>query len=130
LVHLAFQVMVASAPSDCTGAGVLVGPLATTFSEARWLLRALALCAPLGFIALEAGWFLTELGRQPWTVYGLMRTSNAVTPVADVPSSFILFTALYFGLQSHLSFFCCVWRAERSYQLSGAERDAEVVRGS
>jgi len=67
------------------------------FSEARWLLRALA-PARRSFHRLEAGWFLTELGRQPWTVYGLMRTSNAVTPVADVPSLVHSFTALYFGL--------------------------------
>ena len=53
---------------------------------------------PLGFIALEAGWVVTEVGRQLWTVYGLMRTADAVTLVADVPGSLLLFTALYLGL--------------------------------
>jgi cytochrome bd ubiquinol oxidase subunit I len=54
--------------------------------------------SPLGFIALEAGWVVTEVGRQPWTIYAFMRTSEAVTPVADVPSSFLIFTVLYLGL--------------------------------
>ncbi|HKB38885.1 MAG TPA: cytochrome ubiquinol oxidase subunit I [Gemmataceae bacterium] len=95
--HLAFQVMV--------GCGFTLIALGLWFwwarlcgSEHRWLLRALVAGAPLGFIALEAGWVVTELGRQPWTVYGLMRTADAVTPVADVPGSLLLFTALYLGL--------------------------------
>src|SRR5436305_705994 len=64
----------------------------------RWLLRALVAGAPLGFLALEAGWVVTEAGRQPWTVYGLMRTASAVTPVSDVSITLLLFTALYLGL--------------------------------
>jgi cytochrome d ubiquinol oxidase subunit I len=96
--HLAFQVMV--------GCGFVLVGLGLWFWWARWrrggesrrLLRALVVGAPLGFLALEAGWFVTELGRQPWTVYGIMRTSQAVTPVADVPSSLLLFTGLYLGL--------------------------------
>lgn len=98
-VHLAFQIMV--------GCGFLLIGLGLWywwvrwrrgFVEGKWLLRALVFCAPLGFLALEAGWFVTELGRQPWTIYGLMRTSEAVTPSPDVPSSFFMFTALYLGL--------------------------------
>ena len=46
----------------------------------HWLLRALELTAPLGFIAVLAGWVTTEVGRQPWTVYGLMRTADSVSP--------------------------------------------------
>ncbi|MDX1546776.1 MAG: cytochrome ubiquinol oxidase subunit I, partial [Rhodothermales bacterium] len=45
------------------------------------LLRALVVCGPLGFIAIEAGWFVTEVGRQPWIIYGVMRTEEAVTPM-------------------------------------------------
>src|SRR5205823_2718705 len=70
--------------------------------EGKWLLRALVAGAPLGFVALEAGWMVTELGRQPWTIYGVMRTSEAVTPSADVPSSFLAFTVLYLGLAAVL----------------------------
>src|SRR5437899_6956125 len=40
----------------------------------RWLLRAIALATPMGFIAVEAGWMVTELGRQPWVSYGVLRT--------------------------------------------------------
>ncbi len=97
--HLAFQVMV-----GCGFTLVVLGlwfwwnQWRRTGMENRWLLRALVVGAPLGFLALEAGWMVTELGRQPWTIYGLMRTSAAVTPVVDVSGSLLLFTALYLGL--------------------------------
>jgi cytochrome bd ubiquinol oxidase subunit I len=45
-----------------------------------WFLRALMWASPLGFIAVIAGWTTTEVGRQPWTVYGVMRTAASVTP--------------------------------------------------
>lgn len=99
LVHLSFQIMV--------GCGFILIAGAVWYwwsrwrgdsTDGRWLLRALVVCGPLGFIALEAGWMVTELGRQPWTIYGLMRTSAAVTPVSDVTSSLLIFTALYLGL--------------------------------
>lgn len=48
--------------------------------------RLLTWMAPTGFIAVLAGWFTTEIGRQPWTVYGLLRTSESVTPTLEVPS--------------------------------------------
>jgi cytochrome d ubiquinol oxidase subunit I len=53
---------------------------------------------PLGFIAVIAGWITTEVGRQPWVVYGLMRTAEAVTPSltgANVLSSLIVYVAVY-----------------------------------
>jgi cytochrome d ubiquinol oxidase subunit I len=53
------------------------------------------LAAPLGFTGLEAGWFVTEVGRQPWIIQHVMRTSEAVTPAAGVPPIFFTFTALY-----------------------------------
>jgi len=61
----------------------------------RWFLKLLVLSSPLGFIALEAGWMVTELGRQPWIVYGLMRTKDAVTPMPGIAVPFVLFTSLY-----------------------------------
>ncbi len=48
--------------------------------DSGWFLRALMFAAPLGFIAVVAGWTTTEVGRQPWTVYGVMRTAHSVTP--------------------------------------------------
>jgi cytochrome d ubiquinol oxidase subunit I len=64
----------------------------------RMLLRAIALGGPLGFVALEAGWVLTESGRQPWAIHGILRTRDAVTPVSGVELSFAVFTLLYVGL--------------------------------
>jgi cytochrome d ubiquinol oxidase subunit I len=46
----------------------------------NWFLRALMWATPLGFIGVVAGWTTTETGRQPWTVYGVMRTAQSVTP--------------------------------------------------
>jgi cytochrome d ubiquinol oxidase subunit I len=44
-------------------------------------LAAVAIATPMGFLATEAGWMVTELGRQPWVIYGVMRTADAVTPM-------------------------------------------------
>jgi len=49
--------------------------------SSQWYLRACQLAMPLGFIAVLAGWTTTEVGRQPWTVYGLLRTADSVTPL-------------------------------------------------
>lgn len=60
-------------------------------------LKILPFCIPLPYIAIQAGWVLAEVGRQPWIVYGLMRTSDAVSPVStgEVGFSFVLMCALY-----------------------------------
>jgi cytochrome d ubiquinol oxidase subunit I len=60
-----------------------------------WLLRAVAGAAPMGFIAIEAGWTVTEVGRQPWIVHGLLRTADAVTPMPGLVVPFLGFTLLY-----------------------------------
>lgn len=98
MTHLAFQIMVASG-------GALLAMSAWFWfawrrtrgglADRKWLLRALVLAAPLGFLGLEAGWFVTEVGRQPWIIVGVMRTSDAVTPAAGVTEMFLAFTALY-----------------------------------
>jgi cytochrome d ubiquinol oxidase subunit I len=59
------------------------------------LLRALVLASPLGFLAIEAGWVVTEVGRQPWIIYGVMRTSEAVTPMPGLWVPMITFSLLY-----------------------------------
>ena len=53
---------------------------------------------PTGFVALEAGWVVTEVGRQPWIIQGVMRTKDAVTPIPGIAYSFYLFTAIYISL--------------------------------
>jgi cytochrome d ubiquinol oxidase subunit I len=52
----------------------------------------------MGFLALEAGWMVTELGRQPFTAWGVQRTSDAVTPVPGLALPFWIFTAIYLFL--------------------------------
>jgi cytochrome d ubiquinol oxidase subunit I len=103
IVHPAFQLMI--------GAGFLLLVAAAWFwwawfrqrvsgdwAERRRLLRALVLSAPLGFLALEAGWVVTEAGRQPWIIYGIMRTRDAVTPAGGVIVTLAGFSLLYAAL--------------------------------
>lgn len=69
-----------------------------TLYSATWFLRPLKHCWPVGFIALLAGWMVTEIGRQPWIAYGVLRTADAVSPVtaAAVATSLALFVLVYF----------------------------------
>jgi cytochrome d ubiquinol oxidase subunit I len=64
----------------------------------RRYLKLLVLCAPLGLIALEAGWTVTEVGRQPWVVYGIMRTADAVTPMPHLIVPMFTIAAVYLFL--------------------------------
>lgn len=66
--------------------------------ESVWFLRLCQATAPLGFFAVVAGWITTEVGRQPWTVYGLLRTADSVSPSltgTDVMLSLILYVVVY-----------------------------------
>ncbi|HEY2530203.1 MAG TPA: cytochrome ubiquinol oxidase subunit I [Xanthobacteraceae bacterium] len=66
--------------------------------DSVWFLRLCQVTAPLGFFAVVAGWVTTEVGRQPWTVYGLLRTADSVSPSltgADVILSLILYVVVY-----------------------------------
>ena len=65
--------------------------------EARWFHRFVLLMGPSGFITLLAGWVTTEAGRQPWVVYGVMRTADAVSPVTaqQVGVSLLAFVIVY-----------------------------------
>jgi cytochrome d ubiquinol oxidase subunit I len=95
--HLAFQTMV--------GLGswlmlVSVWALAVRFRRGGFtssprLLKALVATAPAGFLAIEAGWTVTECGRQPWIVAGVLKTRDAVTPVPGVWLELVAFTSLY-----------------------------------
>ena len=68
-----------------------------TLFTSRWCLHTLTWVSPLGFLAVLAGWFTAEVGRQPWTVYGVLRTADAVSPVpgGSVFTSIILFVLVY-----------------------------------
>jgi len=97
IVHWSFDIMVASG-TVMLALAVWSGWLwwkRRPLADHSWLLRALVAAGPLGFVAIEAGWVVTEVGRQPWIIYGVMRTEDAVTPMPWVVVPFIAFTGLY-----------------------------------
>ena len=97
IVHLAFQIMVALG-TYLALVSLWAGWLAIRRKDLtanRSLLRAIALGAPMGFIAIEAGWTVTEAGRQPWIIHGVLRTADAVTPMPGLVVTFLLFSLLY-----------------------------------
>jgi cytochrome d ubiquinol oxidase subunit I len=65
--------------------------------QARWFLRATLAMGPAGFVAVVAGWIVAEVGRQPWVIYGVLRTAEAVSPVSrgEVSASLVAFMAIY-----------------------------------
>ena len=65
------------------------------FARAKWFLRATAVSGVAAVVALESGWIVTEVGRQPWIVYNIMRTSDAVTHAGGIWVTFTLVLALY-----------------------------------
>jgi cytochrome d ubiquinol oxidase subunit I len=69
-----------------------------TFFEAQWMHRAALVMGPSGFVAVLAGWITTEVGRQPYTIYGLLRTSESLSPVEApaLATSLTLFIIVYF----------------------------------
>jgi cytochrome bd ubiquinol oxidase subunit I len=99
IVYFAFRIMV--------GIGLLmlaivaIGLLLMAsgrLDRTRWYLRLCQFAACLGFIAVIAGWTTTEVGRQPWTIYGLMRTADSVSPSltgANVLASLLMYVAVY-----------------------------------
>jgi len=99
VAHFAFQIMV--------GLGMIMMALAVLYFislrrmlwlRERWFLNLFVMAIPMGFIAVEAGWTVTEVGRQPWIIYGVMRTADAVTPMPGIVYSFYLFTLIYISL--------------------------------
>ncbi len=100
VTHYAFQIMV--------GLGMLMMALSFIYFLAlwkkkkwlasKWLLRLFVIATPMGFIAVEAGWTVTEVGRQPWIIYNFMKTAEALTPMPGIIYSFYLFTAIYVSL--------------------------------
>jgi len=63
-----------------------------------WFYRALVVAGPLSVVALIAGWVTTEVGRQPWVVYGVMRTEDAVTGAGGIPVGYATLVLVYLGL--------------------------------
>ncbi|MDT7748850.1 MAG: cytochrome bd ubiquinol oxidase subunit [Pseudonocardiales bacterium] len=100
VVRIAFQVMV--------GLGVLLVVLGAVhlvtlarhrrLPESAWFYRAAVLAGPLAVVALLAGWVTTEVGRQPWVVYGVMRTAEAVTGAGGIPVGYATLALVYLGV--------------------------------
>jgi cytochrome d ubiquinol oxidase subunit I len=93
--HLSFDTMVGSATLLTLIAVVWLYGVARHKPLTRWLGIAIALGAPLSLAALEAGWFVTEFGRQPWIARGLLRTSDAVTIAPGIDLQFYGFSVIY-----------------------------------
>jgi cytochrome d ubiquinol oxidase subunit I len=70
--------------------------------ENRLLLWGIVLAGPLSFLAIELGWMVTEFGRQPWTIYGILRTKDAVTTAPWLNISFLVFSLIYVLLAAAL----------------------------
>jgi cytochrome d ubiquinol oxidase subunit I len=97
VVHWAFQTMV--------GIGTLLAVLGVVYlaiwiwrkrlPESTWFYRALVVAGPLAVVALISGWVVTEVGRQPWVVYRVMRTTAAVTGAHGIPVGYGALTASY-----------------------------------
>jgi len=100
VTHIAFEIMIAIGSIM-----MLIGIVyfialwkKRSWLNKKWFLNLFILSTPFGFIAVEAGWTVTEVGRQPWIIQGVMRTSEAVTPMPGIHYSFYLFTVVYFTL--------------------------------
>jgi cytochrome d ubiquinol oxidase subunit I len=96
IVHYAFQIMVGIG-TLLMAAGIffLISLKKVTVSKKTWFWMLFALLTPLGFIAIETGWIVTEVGRQPWIIHGVMKTSEAVTPMPGIQYSFFMYVLLY-----------------------------------
>jgi cytochrome d ubiquinol oxidase subunit I len=100
VVRVAFQTMV--------GLGMALALLAVCFlwvrfrrgrqPSSRWFYRAVVLAGPAAIVALLAGWITTEVGRQPWVVYGVMRTGDAVTGASGIPVGYGVLVVVYAGV--------------------------------
>ena len=115
IVHLSFDTMV--------GFGFAIGLVAAAFwllllyrrrtPTLKPLLWALVASGPAAVIAMEAGWFVTEFGRQPWIVYGILRTSDAATTAPALGVTFAIFFAIYIGLGLTTARLL-LWQAQRN----------------
>jgi cytochrome d ubiquinol oxidase subunit I len=87
--------------------------------QSVWFYRCLVAAGPLSLVALIAGWVTTEVGRQPWVVYDVMRTSDAVTGASGIPVGYAALAVVYLGLGGAV-----VWILRR---LAGAPLDLAVA---
>jgi cytochrome d ubiquinol oxidase subunit I len=104
VVHVAFQVMVfcGLAMMAIAGWGVYLWWRRSRVSSSAFL-KTLVVAMPLGVIAIESGWIVTEVGRQPWIIQGVLKTADAVTPMQGLTFPLIVFTLIYLFLAAVVS---------------------------
>jgi cytochrome bd ubiquinol oxidase subunit I len=126
LVHLAFDAMVGlgSLLALVALAGALLAWRARAVPTQRRYLLAVVAAGPLGFLALEAGWLVTEWGRQPYTIREVMRTAEAVTPVTHLALPLAAFVILYLFLGAMVG--VLLWR-QIAHAGEGAARALEAA---
>jgi cytochrome d ubiquinol oxidase subunit I len=100
VVRISFQTMV--------GIGFMLGALGAWFiavrirykrlPESRWFYRGVTVAGPLALVAVVAGWVTTEVGRQPWVVYHVLLTKDAVTRAPIAPVGYVTLALVYLGL--------------------------------
>ncbi len=91
-----------------------------------WFLRAVVIAGPLSVVALIAGWVATEVGRQPWVVYGVMRTNEAVTGADGIPVGYATLVVVYAGLIAAVAW---ILRRLARVPLEDAAQEGEHVAG-
>ena len=96
------------------------------FPNTRWFLRAVAVSGVAAVVALECGWIVTEVGRQPWVVYNIMRTQDAVTHSSGIPVTFAIVVLLYAALAAALAI--TLRAMSRRWRL-GADQETDVPYG-
>jgi cytochrome d ubiquinol oxidase subunit I len=98
--------------------------------DARWLLRCAVLMGPSGFVAVVLGWITTEVGRQPYTVYGLLRTADSVSPIgaAAVGASLVAFVVVYFTLFGAGTFYALRLMAKAPTESEGELPPSQPIR--
>lgn len=99
IVFWAFRIMVGlGLLMAALGAASLLARARGKLYEWRWLHRFALVMGPSGLVAVLAGWVTTEVGRQPWTIHGLMRTADSASPLAApaVAASLLAFVVVYF----------------------------------
>ncbi|MDT0643937.1 cytochrome ubiquinol oxidase subunit I [Zunongwangia sp. F363] len=119
IVHYAFQIMVGIGTLlMLSGIFYFISLKKKSWMENRKYWWFFMLLAPLGFIALEAGWVVTEVGRQPWIIYGIMRTEEAVTPMPGMKFSFYMYVLVYITLA-----FTVTWLMKRQIKVLNADTE-------
>jgi cytochrome bd ubiquinol oxidase subunit I len=100
VVRFAFQTMVGIGSGLALLAVVYLGTWLRhrRLPRSAWFYRAIVAAGPLSLVALIAGWVTTEVGRQPWVVYKVMRTSEAVTGASGIPVGYATLALVYVGL--------------------------------